>query len=405
MNRTVTRWIPAVLAPVLVAGSAIAFSVSATAAVDLVDKSPSQLLQFVNTNPDIAFSGKVVKEADLGLPPMNIIPDISQSMVDEMTKTMPKEMADFIPKASAQGELALALEFLGGTHTANIYVDGTTRARLQVLDQLSERNFIRNGSDLWFYDASKAKVQHATINPADEARAEKEAKAFFDANSAKLPFDAASPAAIADYLLAQADKQTAFSVGKDVKVAGRGVYQLIMKPRTEGTLIDSVIFAIDGATGLPLGVEVKAVGKSDPAFTIEFESITFETPAASNFAFTAPAGTTVEEILPPTEGELMKYADKLPSSATTADALAQAKKEAEALEAQGWAAVVEIPADQLPAELRQLVKGNELFNELTQPVAGGRIFTTTLMNIYFADDGRVFAGLVTTERLLQVAAA
>ena len=99
----------------------------ATASVDLPDKSASQILQFINTNPDIAFSGKVVKVADLGLPPMNIIPDISQSMVDQMAKNAPKEMKDFLPQASAQGELALALEFLGGTHRANIYVDGVKK--------------------------------------------------------------------------------------------------------------------------------------------------------------------------------------------------------------------------------------------------------------------------------------
>jgi hypothetical protein len=65
MKRTAIRWIPAVLAPVLVAATAIGLSGSATASVDLPDKTASQILQFINTNPDIAFSGKVVKVADL----------------------------------------------------------------------------------------------------------------------------------------------------------------------------------------------------------------------------------------------------------------------------------------------------------------------------------------------------
>ena len=94
-------------------------------------------MQLINTNPDIAFSGKVVKKAQLGLPPMNILPDISQSMIDEAAKKMPKEMMDFLPQASAQGELALALEFAAGTHQANIYVDGSEKVRVQVLDLLS----------------------------------------------------------------------------------------------------------------------------------------------------------------------------------------------------------------------------------------------------------------------------
>ena len=77
MSRNRRRWVPAVLAPVLVAGSVFGFSVQASASIDLPDKSASQILQMINTNPDIAFSGRIVKKASMGLPPMNIVPDIS----------------------------------------------------------------------------------------------------------------------------------------------------------------------------------------------------------------------------------------------------------------------------------------------------------------------------------------
>lgn len=398
MKRNVLRWIPAVMAPVLVAASAVGFSVSANAAIDLPDKSASQILQLVNTNPEIAFSGRVVKKAALGLPPMNIVPDISQSMIDEAAKNMPKEMVDFLPRASAQGELALALEFAAGVHTANIYVDGVDKARVQVLDLLSERQFIRNGADLWFYDAGKQRVQHAVINPADEAKAEKEALNFFNANSVKLPFDATSPAAVADYFLDQAGKDTTFNVGKDAKIAGRGVYQLSMSPKNAGSLVESVTISIDATTGLPLGVIVKAVGQSTPAFEVAFESITFAKPDASNFNFVVPAGSVVEEVPVPTDSDLGQYAGKLPTAAEKA----QAQTEAEKLMAEGWAAVVEVPAAMVPAEF-SAIKENTLYNELTKPVAGGRIFTTALMNVFIADDGRIFAGSVTQQRLLEAA--
>lgn len=396
MKRTTRRWIPAVLAPVLVASVSFGFSVSAQAAIDLPDKSASQVLQLINTNTEISFSGTVVKKADMGLPPMNIIPDISQSMVDEMSKNMPKEMKDFIPRASAQGELALALEFLSGTHRANVFVDGPNRARVQVLDLLSERNFIRNGQDLWFYDAGKQLVRHSVINPADEARAEREAKSFFDANATQLPFDATSPAAVADYFLAQAGSSTTFTVGKDAKVAGRGVYQLIMQPRTTGSLVDAVTFSVDAATGLPLAVEVKAVGKSAPAFSVAFESLSFEKPSASVFAFTAPAGSKVEEMPLPTAPNSQIPA---PSAADKAAAQTELEKAQKA----GWSAVLAIPADKVPAELAALMSSNVLYNELTKPVAGGRLFTTTLINVYFANDGRIFVGAVTPETLYKAA--
>jgi outer membrane lipoprotein-sorting protein len=386
------------MAPVLVAASAVGFSVSANAAIDLPDKSASQILQLINTNPDIAFSGRVVKKAALGLPPMNIVPEVSQSMLDQASKNVPKEMMDFLPRASARGELALALEFAAGVHIANVYVDGVDKARLQILDQLSERQFIRNGADLWFYDAGKQLVQHAVINPADEAQAKKDALNFFNANSAQLPFNATSPAAVADYFLDQAGKDTTFIVGKDAKIADRGVYQLTMAPKNAGSLFESVTMSVDAATGLPLGVLVKAVGQSTPAFEVAFESITFAKPAASNFNFVAPAGTTVAKVPVPTRSDLEKITVKSP---TTADK-ATAKAKAEELVAQGWAAVVEVPADMIPAQFKA-IKENKLFIELTKPVAGGRIFATVLMNVFIADDGRIFAGSVTPQKLLEAA--
>ena len=398
MKRTLVRWIPAVLAPALIATTAIGLSVSANATVDLPDKSASQILQLVNTNPDIAFSGKVVKKAQLGLPPMNIMPYISQSMIDEAAKNMPEEMMDFLPQARAQGSIALALEFAAGTHRANIYVDGVDKARVQVLDMLSERNFIRNGSDLWFYDASKQVVKHSVISASDEDEAKNQALALWNANSTKLPFDVTSPAAVADYFLAQAGKDTVFTVGSDAKVAGRGVYQLNMSPKSSGSLVESIALSSDAATGLPLAVSVKAVNESAPAFEIAFESISFEKPDAANFNFVVPAGAKVEKVALPSKQDLEKNSGK----ALTEEDEKLASAELERLMAQGWAAVVEIPADKVPAEISAL-KANKLYTELTKSVAGGRIFTTALMNIFFADDGRIFAGSVTQQRLLEAA--
>ena len=399
MKRSMTRWIPAVLAPVLVAATAVGFSVSANAAVDLPDKTASQVLQLINTNPDIAFSGSVTKKASLGLPPMNLIPSISQSMVDEAKKNMPKEMSDFIPAATDQSELALVLEFFSGTHHANIYVDGTNKARVQVLDLLSERDFIRNGADLWFYDAGKQSVRHSVIDPQEEADAENLAIMLLKANASRLPFDATSPAAIADYFLKQAGTDTTFTVGKDAKIAGRGVYQLSMLPRNAGSLVESVTFSIDATTGLPLAVSVQAVGQSNPAIEVSFDSITFAAPDASLFEFTVPAGTTVQEIAPPTQTDLMNQNLPLPSSSD----ISELKSQVEKAKAQGWAAVIEIPADKIPAQLTSLIEGNKLFSELTSPVAGGRVFTTSLLNILLTDDGRILAGSVTTQKLLEAA--
>ncbi len=399
MSRNRRRWIPAVLAPVLVAGSVFGFSVQANAAIDLPDKSASQILQMINTNPDIAFSGTIVKKANLGLPPMNIIPDISQSMVDEMSKKMPKEMGDFLPQASVQGELALALEFFAGTHRANIFVDGIEKSRLQVLDLLSERNFIRNGNVLWAYDATKSLAQRTTINEREVKNAENIARLLLAMNKSKFPFDYTSPAAVADYILNEASKYSTISVAADIKIADRGAYQITLTPKNNQSLIASATLSIDAATGLPLAARVMAVGQDGPAFEVAFESITFAKPDASNFNFTPPAGTRIIDIPAPTQADLMRELGKLPALPSESDA----KAKLEDLIAQGWGAVVKVPAAQVPAELRRLQAENKLYTELTKPVSGGRVFSSTLLNIFFADNGDIYAGSVTVERLLAVA--
>ena len=172
-----------------------------------------------------------------------------------------------------------------------------------------------------------------------------------------------------------------------------------MAPRTSGSLVESITLSVDAATGLPLSVVVRAVGQAKPAFDVAFDSITFAKPDAANFNFVIPTGAKVEEVLVPTQAELAKRMTKSPTAADEA----QAKVEMQKLQAQGWSAVVEIPAAQMPAELAAL-KANKLFTELTTSVAGGRVFTTSLLNVFMADDGRIFAGSVTIPKLLEAAA-
>ena len=90
MKRSISRWVPAVVAPFVVATFAFGTSVASSAEVSLPAKTPSQILQFINTDPNVAFSGKITKVANLGLPAVNLLPNISQASVDQMKKTLPK---------------------------------------------------------------------------------------------------------------------------------------------------------------------------------------------------------------------------------------------------------------------------------------------------------------------------
>ena len=90
---------------------------------------------------------------------------------------------------------------------------------------------------------------------------------------------------------------------------------------------------------------------------------------------------------------------------------------------EGWSAVVVLPAGETQPTYGEAADGSgegsdgdgdagsgldeasAMLDSLTQPVDGGRLLTTSLVSVFFADDGRVFVGAVTPERLLDAAAS
>ena len=249
-------------------------------------------------------------------------------------------------------------------------------------------------------------MTHAEIDLDREAKAKEDARSWILANPAEFSFDVTSPAAVAEYFLSEADATTNFAVDEDAKIAGRDAYQLVMTPKSEGSLVESVKFGIDAQTGLPLAVTVHAVGQSDPAFEIAFETISFDVPAADLFEFTVPEGAIVEKIdTSELENQVLKMASQkdldLASSVLTPQDEKLVKAEVERLKREGWSAVAAIRADEIPSDFLAQLRSNRLYEELTRKVKGGRIFTTALFNILFADDGAIYAGSVTAEKLIE----
>jgi hypothetical protein len=234
-----------------------------------------------------------------------------------------------------------------------------------------------------------------------------------------------TPEELAARLLAAADPTTEIAVLPEVNVAGRAAYNLMITPRTEGTLIGSVAIAGDGQSGLPLSVELKARGQEEPAFKLAFTSLSLEAPDASLFAFSPPPGATVKEMEVPAHGteqspgrgtESGVVPDRAAPDAVAPDAVAP---EAAApghrdpngglprptVTGSGWASVVEFPASTASAEAGAMISGDPLLQQAAVAVPGGRLFSTAVVNVLFTDDGRVFAGSVPAERLLTAAAA
>jgi outer membrane lipoprotein-sorting protein len=343
MIRNRLRWLPAIAVPALIAAGMVA--ANASGGVDLPERSPAEVLAMVAEHPDTSFSGTVEQASDLGLP------------------APPKEGLNAVPKASE------ALEWLSGSHTVRIFVDGPAKARVQVLDQLAERDVIVNGSDAWLYDSREKSALHATLPSGSDG-------------SHWLRGSSFNPVELANRLLNRLDPSTEVALGSNVKVAGRASYNLVLTPRTPDTLVGSVSVAVDGETGMPLSFSVLARGQGDPAISVAFTKLSLDTPKAALFDFAPPPGTDVTEH--PASGKpLSKTPDAAdaPAPIITADPI---------IIGSDWATVVELPPASAPAELLT----SPLFAQLTTAVDRGRLLSTSLVNVMITDDGRIFAGAV-----------
>jgi len=408
------RWMPALIVPAVIAAGAVAVPLQANA-VDLPDLTPQQVMLLMD-GEITGFSGTIVKTSELGLPPLEMSSMMDEEMIAEMEEKMPEGFEEFIPSIIEQNAITQAVELIAGTHKIRVYAS-EVGMRVQVLDPMSQRDFIVNQNEFWAYDARNATALTGTfdmeVSDEDKAEFEADAQAQLEQYLAEIQLDISNPEAVADYLMAQVGETTEVSVGKDHRIAGRTAYQLIAQPNAQNSLVESVVISVDSETGMALDVKVYSIEQEEPAFHVGFESISFETPDASMFSFTPPAGTTVETMELPAEleAELEQLKSEYESKGFTNEDNAAMRAELgsryadapkPAMIGEDWESVIYLPA--MPQDVPMEMMENELFADLMTPVAGGKVFSTPLMNVLVLDSGEVYAGAVTIEYLQEVAA-
>lgn len=384
MSRAWLRWMPAVAVPAVIAAGVLAGSIPVWAGNQLPEKTPAEVLALLASHGTTSFSGTLEQTSDLGLP--------------ELPDTGPAS-----GPASAGGAASIA-ELLTGRHTARVFVDGAAKVRIQVVDRLAERDVIRRDGDVWFYTSKDNTAAHLTL-PAmarDVPLPQQEAPA--------VP----TPDELARRLLAALDSSTNVTVGPDVEVAGRTAYNLVLEPRTHGTLVGRAAIAVDGQTGLPLKVSVTARGHAEPAFQEGFTTLSLGAPDDSLFTFVPPPGATVKEVrLPPLPPSPVTPSpvtpDKVPGADLSRDAPATADTRGTrpSVTGSGWETVIGIRAAKAGqgSLLSESLLKDPLLAQAAVVVPGGRLLSTALVNVLFTDDGRVFIGMVPPERLQAAAAA
>lgn len=382
ISKSVAWGVPAVAATAVAAGLAI-IPVVADASPSLPAKSAGELLANVANAEDVPFSGRVVQTSRLGLPE---IPGLDGVL--EKAEGMAAEAgADAGAAAGLGGDMSSPTDLLAvltGSHNGQIWYGGEDQVRVALTVGPGQHEFIRNGRDVWIWQQGSQQAQHGTLPERGAAEVE----------PAPTP-GALTPQQLAEEALAAVTPSTEVIVDGTARVAERDAYELVLKPKQDGSLIRQVRLALDSETYVPLRAQIFSTRTSEPAFEVSFSSISFETPDSSVFAFKAPTGTTVEE-LGRTE---MSDEDLLPEAKAGVEAAEEELRsgiDGVRLIGEAWTSVIELkgmPADE--AAVADLPLGTD--------VEGGKLFETNLLTAFVTDDGRVYAGAVTPE-VLQAAA-
>jgi hypothetical protein len=366
------RWgVPAV-AVIAVAGAIGVPLMSADASPSLPAKTAGQLLADLASAQARPFSGTVVETARLGFP------------------AVPGETSNTSP-----------LSLLTGSHTVRVWYGGAQQTRLALVGDLAESDLVRNGTDLWLWSSKDKTAQHMLLS-AKAAQSDPAAQARRQALESLTPAQAAAQA------LAAVDPTTSVSVDGTARVAGRAVYELVLRPRDTHSLVSSVRLAVDSRTHVPLRVQVFGSNHTDPAFETGFTTVTFTQPPASVFRFTAPPDTKVT-----TKDLTQESPGSLGSSESHAVAPGNGKKALQGNGSQprvigtGWTSIVELTGVDLTGAAKN-ESAQALLRSL-KPVSGaygtGRVLKTSVLSVLVLDNGLAYVGAVPPSMLEAAASA
>jgi len=320
-------------------------------------------------------------EAPPALPPIS-----AQALVQSVLNT---EIPAFAGEVEVRNNLGLPIPGLpggaGGGKAAEVWADGTGKARLALPGRQSETTIVDDGSTVWLWDSENRTV---TKVPHEKNAAEKPMEGMF-----------ADPAKAAAKLVTAMQEDSSVTVDGTARVADRPVYQLVLAPKpSEKTLLREIRVSVDAELRIPMSVEVLANGQADPAVKVGFTEFTHAAQDPKLFAFTPPAGATVSE---------KKVSDELHGQSVE-DWLSQADLKTVG---RGWDVVAtgKMPAEALSsAEGMAGESGQSVFallGTIGRKVHGdfgtGYVISTHVGTALITEDGKVAVGAVPEQVVIE----
>lgn len=381
-SRPALRWlVPSAAAVIVIGGGAAAGTIVASADPSLPDRSAAQLLVDIQNAKVDGLSGTIVESADLGLPA------IAGLAGGAGLGGAGKPGGTSGAGSTGSSQLGNLATLLAGSNTARVWYAGETKMRLALLGTQGETDMIRNGNDVWLWNSKQKSANHLTL-PADGKPGHPGPIA------GQVP---KTPQEAADAALAAIDPTTTVTTTGAAKVAGRDAYELVLSPKDGSSLIGQVRLAIDAEHHVPLRVDVYAKNATTPAVRVAFQQISFAVPDAEQFKFNPPPGTKVDQGT--TEGLAKEH------QAQAQKAEAQAKEQAPQVVGDGWTTIFTAKLPKATgSDSQQLDTVLTMLPKVSGSWGSGHEFAGTLFTVLVTDDGRVFAGAVTPQKLYEAAA-
>jgi outer membrane lipoprotein-sorting protein len=214
--------------------------------------------------------------------------DNPAALPSAMTAVVQETASLGLPDLPGSSDPLSGLSLLSGSHTFRIWYDGPAKVRVAVPVAMGETDLRRDGRNVWLWDSQTNRATHYIL-PAGAA----------DTAPGVPARSVPTPPQLARQILAAVGSTTTVGLQQNVTVAGQPAYQLSLAPKSTSSLIGQVRIAIDASNSLPLQVQVFARGAASPAFSVGYTSLSFATPAASNFAFSPPPGAKVKTVRVP----------------------------------------------------------------------------------------------------------
>lgn len=310
-------------------------------------------------------------EAPPALPPISA-EALVQSVLD-------MKIPAFAGEVEVRNNLGLPIPGIPGSPGndagAEVWSDGTGKARASIPGRQSETTIVDDGNTVWVWDSSErtvVKVPHA------KGEAEKPLEGKF-----------ADPAKAAAELVTAMQQDSTVTVDGTARVADRPVYQLVLTPKpSERTVLREIRVSIDSELRIPMSVEVLANGQADPALKVGFTEFDAKQQDPNLFTFTPPAGATVTEKDVEDEfhngpgiDQWLTEAD-LKTVGRGWDIVATGKVPAEALQA----------AEGMSGDVFQLL--GTIGKEVHGDYGTGYLITTSVGTALITEDGKVAVGAV-----------